>query len=99
VTFDIETYEKLIEEKSQETTIHASLKLLSIGIGSNFGYETFIMRQGDECTDALRMVEEFVVCLESISQMDELKLPIEFDIATERLLNMIENGRAHKRLK
>ena len=33
VTYDIETYECLIGEKRQETTIHASCKLLSIGIG------------------------------------------------------------------
>jgi len=51
------------------------------------------MRQGDECSDATRMVEEFVLYLESISQMDELKLPNEFDIAKERLANIIENGR------
>ena len=57
------------------------------------------MRQGDECSDALQMVEEFLVCLEAISQMDELKLPIEFDIANERLLQIIENGRANLRFK
>ena len=92
VTFDIETYETSVEKTRQNTTVHASLKLLSIGIGTNFGPERFIMRGGDTCDDALHMVEKFVFYLESISLMNEMKLPPEFDIALERLDNLIENG-------
>ncbi|CAG5104401.1 Oidioi.mRNA.OKI2018_I69.chr1.g1235.t1.cds [Oikopleura dioica] len=88
VTFDIETYESPLGDKRQETEIHSSLKLLSIGIGSNFGFDKFIMRKGDSSIHAENMVEEFVLTIEGLTMSPEMSLPPAFSVALEKLYGL-----------
>lgn len=49
-----------MRESTDCTVIHASHQLLSIGIGSNFGYEAVIVREDDTPEAAKKMVKLFV---------------------------------------
>ncbi|CAG5103488.1 Oidioi.mRNA.OKI2018_I69.chr1.g794.t1.cds [Oikopleura dioica] len=91
VTYDIETYESPIGLKTCETTIHSSLRLLSIAIGSNFGVEHFLVRNDDSPKSASDLVERFVRILYELSQGEAGQLPDEFFLALEKLESLIEN--------
>ena len=60
VCFDIETFERLSQDRTENTQVHASHRLLSIAIGSNFGYESVIVREDDSPEAAKNMVSKFV---------------------------------------
>ena len=71
------------------------MKLLSIGIGSNFGFDKFIMRKGDSSIHAENMVEEFVLTIEALTMSPEMSLPPAFSVALEKLYGLTNSGRKH----
>lgn len=58
--FDIEIFERKSNETTRATEIHASHHILSIAIGSNFGFEKVFIREDDSPEAAKKIVADFV---------------------------------------
>ncbi|CAG5101819.1 Oidioi.mRNA.OKI2018_I69.chr1.g14.t1.cds [Oikopleura dioica] len=100
VTFDIETMERPIEETTKSTTVHSELRLLSIAIGSNFGYQRFLIRRSDENDAAKQLVQKFVDEIEDLAVSEETYLPSELKDAIQNLKNIdINSVNAERKMK
>ena len=84
--------ERPIEETTKSTTVHSELRLLSIAIGSNFGYQRFLIRLSDENDAAKQLVQKFVDEIEDLAVSEETYLPSELKDAIENLKNIDINS-------
>ncbi|CAG5083743.1 Oidioi.mRNA.OKI2018_I69.PAR.g10449.t1.cds [Oikopleura dioica] len=84
--------ERQIEETNKSTTVHSELRLLSIGIGSNFGYQRFLIRRNDENDGAKELVQRFVDEIESLAVAEENYLPSELRDSIQNLQNIDMNS-------
>ncbi|CAG5101507.1 Oidioi.mRNA.OKI2018_I69.YSR.g17157.t1.cds [Oikopleura dioica] len=88
-----------MRESTDCTVVHASHQLLSIGIGSNFGYESVIVREDDTPGAAKKMVNLFVqklkMAVESADCFPEYFYRAIVTLETEKLLkdDKIEKSR------
>ena len=84
--------ERPIQETNKSTTVHSELRLLSIAIGSNFGYQRFLIRRDDNNDGAKQLVQKFVVEIEALAVSEENYLPTELRDAIQNLQNIDMNS-------
>nr|AAT47865.1 hypothetical protein 008-24 [Oikopleura dioica] len=93
VCFDIETLEKKVDTRTPATELHASHHLLSIAIGTNFGFEKVFVRENSSAEAARQLVQDFVETLVEISDSWHNFFPNYFKEAVEKLENIVAEAK------
>jgi len=85
--------EKKVGTRTPATELHASHHLLSIAIGTNFGFEKVFVRENSSAEAARQLVQDFVETLVEISDSWHNFFPNYFKEAVEKLENIVAEAK------